>query len=61
MTKFQAWDVYLGDRWIDTVFYDATLTSAYVRRSLIDHDGYNSSIMVVRGLRTPQYRPSPIQ
>jgi hypothetical protein len=42
-----AWAVYLYGRKIDTVFYAKGCDSEYVRTSLIDHDGYNSMIMVV--------------
>lgn len=35
----------LGD-YIDTVFFDKDCNSQYVRRSLIDHDGYDSDIKV---------------
>ncbi len=47
-----AWDVYLNNKLIDTVFYDAkcdggaTVTADDVRRSLIDHDGYDARIVV---------------
>lgn len=40
-----AWNVYLNGRLIDTVFatgYDAE----EMRKSLIDHDGYDSRIIV---------------
>ena len=43
--KQEAFDVYLNGRKIDTVFatnYDAE----EMRRSLIDHDGYDSRIVV---------------
>ena len=33
---------------IDTVFFNAEMTSAEVQRSLIDHDGYPSDITVRR-------------
>ena len=45
-----AWDVYLikngKERLIDTVFYDDDCGEDYVRRGLINHDGYSSSIIV---------------
>jgi hypothetical protein len=43
----RAFDVFLGSKQIDTVFatgYDA----AEMRKSLIDHDGYDSRIVVYR-------------
>jgi hypothetical protein len=45
--SMQAWDVYLNGRLIDTVFangYDAE----EMRRSLIDHDGYDYRIEVCK-------------
>jgi hypothetical protein len=46
----QAFDVYLGRKLIDTVFYSksAQVTTDEVRRSLIDHDGYDPGIRVVK-------------
>lgn len=44
----QAWNVYLNGKLIDTVFYDTNCDADYVRRSLIDHDGYDSGINVRR-------------
>lgn len=41
-----AWDIYLGDTYIDTVFYNSNLDAEYVRRSLIEHDNYNPHITV---------------
>ena len=42
----KAWNVYLGKRCIDTVFYTKDCDADYVRRSLINHDGYDSRIVV---------------
>ena len=44
----QAWNVYLDGTLIDTVFYSPDCDAEYVRRGLIDHDGYNSAITVRR-------------
>jgi hypothetical protein len=43
-----AFNVYLNGRLIDTVFYSkgTNVTADDVRRSLIDHDGYDSRIVV---------------
>lgn len=41
-----AWDVYLDDTYIDTVFYTPDCNAEYVRKSLIDHDHYNPRITV---------------
>ena len=43
-----AWNVYIGRRLIDTVFYDADCDADYVRRGLVDHDGYDAGIRVCR-------------
>jgi hypothetical protein len=43
-----AWLVLVGARHIDTVFYTPDCDADYVRRSLIEHDGYASRIRVVR-------------
>jgi hypothetical protein len=43
---FQAWNVYLDGKLIDTVFYDKDCDADYVKRGLINHDGYDSSITV---------------
>ena len=44
--RMNAWNVYLNGRLIDTVFYDKTCDTEYVRESLINHDGYNPNIIV---------------
>ena len=44
----QAWDVYLNGKLIDTVFYDKDCDRDYVRRGLINHDGYHPNIKVVK-------------
>ncbi len=49
-----AYNVWLNGRLIDTVFWNdrcdggAKITADDVRRSLIDHDGYNPNIVVRR-------------
>lgn len=43
-----AWNVYINNRKIDTVFYTPDCDAEYVRRSLIDHNGYDSRIVVRR-------------
>lgn len=42
----QAWDVILNGKVIDTVFYDADCDADYVKRGLINHDGYDAGIEV---------------
>jgi len=41
-----AWDVIRDGRVIDTVFYDADCELGYVRKGLIEHDGYPTDITV---------------
>ena len=40
------WNVYLGNRLIDSVYYTKDCDREYVKSSLINHDGYNSNIVV---------------
>jgi hypothetical protein len=42
----QAWKVMLNGKNIDTVFYDKDCDADYVKRGLIDHDGYDPGITV---------------
>lgn len=44
--KARGWSVYLNGREIDIVFFDMDCDADYVRRSLIEHDGYDSRIVV---------------
>jgi hypothetical protein len=41
-----AWNVFIGDSIIDTVYYDTDCNAEYVRDGLINHDGYPSIIKV---------------
>ena len=40
------WNIYLGKKLIDSVYYDNDCDSDYVKRSLINHDGYHPNIAV---------------
>jgi hypothetical protein len=42
----QAWNVYLHGKLIDTVFNDPRDTREEVKKSLVNHDGYDSEIIV---------------
>ena len=42
----QAWDVIRNGKVIDTVFYDRDCELWYVRKGLIEHDGYPVDIIV---------------
>ena len=44
----QAWNVYNCGKRIDTVFFVSNCDADYVRRSLVEHDGYPQSIAVRR-------------
>jgi len=43
-----AWLVYLGNRWLTTVYYADDCDAEWVRRGLINHDGYPPAITVYR-------------
>ena len=45
----RGWTVKLNGKVIDTVFFDRDCDSDYVKRSLVDHDGYNPNINVYPG------------
>jgi hypothetical protein len=47
MQESTVWDVYLGFTLIDTVFFSPAVDAEYVRRALIEHDGYDPSIVVL--------------
>ena len=47
-SQMQAWRVILGNRVIDTVFYQSGCDAQYVKRTLVDHDGYSPAIRVNR-------------
>lgn len=42
------WDVFLHGRYIDTVYFDSDMTHNDVLQSLINHDGMNPAIVVVK-------------
>lgn len=43
----KAWDVYFRGRWLDTVFYTPDCDAGYVKRTLVNHDGYPPDIVVL--------------
>jgi hypothetical protein len=56
-----AFNVYLGSKLIDTVF-DSEKDPAEVKRSLINHDGYDNDIRVVKVRKaTPKKQLAPSQ
>ena len=58
-----AWNVYLSGKLIDTVFYSASakVTADEVYRSLVNHDGYDSGIKVVKARRTRAAGRNPLE
>jgi len=46
------WNVYLGNKLIDSVFGYETYTADEVRKSLVNHDGYDSGIRVVKARKS---------
>jgi len=40
------WNVYLGGNLVDSVPYEENCNAEYVRKSLIEHDGYNPQIKI---------------
>ena len=47
MKQTIAWNVLLDGKEIDTVFFDCDIDGEQVKRSLVEHDGYDSRIEVV--------------
>ena len=44
--KFESFNVFLGKKHIDTVFFVGGMTASEVKWSLVNHDGYDPSIVV---------------
>lgn len=44
------WDVYLDGNLVDTVWFDEDCEDDYVYRALVEHDGYDSNIVVLLAL-----------
>ena len=44
------YDVYLNEELIDTVWFDEDIVSQEVYKSLVNHDGYDSNIVVLKAL-----------
>lgn len=52
MNRQKAWNVYRichngSLTLVDTVYYDPDCTSDYVKRTLVEHDGYPADIVVL--------------
>ena len=41
------WNIYLQGKLIDSVWYTKDCTADYVKKSLVEHDGYHPSIVVL--------------
>ena len=48
-TIMRTWHIYLGDKWLDTVFYTMGCNRDYVLNSLIRHDGFPENIRIFEG------------
>lgn len=46
MKKIFAYDIYLDNQYLDTVFYSIREPSKEVYNSLVNHDGYDPAISV---------------
>lgn len=44
----QAWDVFLLGNYVDTVFFVQTCDELYVLDSLINHDGMDNRINIIK-------------
>ena len=47
-TRMNEFEIWKNDKLVDAVFYDSRMTTDEVRCDLIEHDGYSSSIIVVK-------------
>ena len=47
----QGFKVFKGKKLIDVVFYEDSCDREYVRKSLIEHDGYDPNIVVTKTKR----------
>lgn len=41
-----AWEVWQGRKHIDTVYFSPNMSASEVKRSLVNHDGYDNDIKV---------------
>lgn len=55
-----SYDVYLNSKKIDTIFYGINEPVDEVKRSLINHDGYDSNIVVRRGKTYGKIKKNPL-
>ena len=46
MVKSRGFDVYLNGKLIDTVWFDVDMSIEEMKKSLVEHDGYNPNIEV---------------
>ena len=47
MSAHQGWNIYINGKWIDKVFFDPDCDHDYVKKTLIEHDGYGPNIHVI--------------
>lgn len=41
------WAIYRNNKWLDTVFFEKSMTAPQVKKSLIEHDDFPPDIKVV--------------
>lgn len=46
------WDVFLNGKKINTVFYNNGISAEDVKKSLVEHDGFNTNIKVKLRIKT---------
>ena len=46
MVRSRGFDVYLNGKLIDTVWFDVDMSIEEMKKSLVEHDGYNPNIEV---------------
>ena len=46
LKKMTGWNVYLNGKWVNKVFFVETETKEQILKSLINHDGFDSSIAI---------------
>lgn len=59
--KSIGWIVKLNGKEIDKVFYDIDCDADYVKRGLVEHDGYNPNITVSRERKLTQAEKNSLQ
>jgi hypothetical protein len=45
--KLKAWKIYLNGILVEEDYFGSSMTAAEVKKALVDHDGYDPSIVVI--------------